>query len=188
MREVTKLGIILLIIAGVAAAILGWVNQITKGPIEEQTIAANNLARQEILSQADEFVQTDINNGENYSIISEIYEGKSNEAVIGYTLKTTPSGYGGEVVVMVGIDTDGVITGVSIGNHNETPGLGAKASDADFKDQYIDKSSDKQIEVIKAGSPSENEIVSISGATITSRAVTHGVNEALRYFNEELNK
>lgn len=186
MKEIVKLGIILFIITAVAAAGLGYVNGITKEPIAEQQRLANIAARTQVLPEAEDFEQMDIKSPENYLIISEVFKGISGDSDIGYTIKTIPSGYGGEVEVMVGISIDGEITGVNIGNHNETPGLGAKASDDDFKGQYTGKNADEEISVIKSGTPAENEIAAISGATITSKAVTRGVNEAIKYFNENL--
>ena len=94
-------------------------------------------------------------------MVTEVYEGLDGNNTIGYTIKTTPKGYGGAVEVMVGIGTDGTIHGVSIGNHAETPGLGAKAADEEFKGQYNGKSVDKNIEVIKNPGPKENEIVAM---------------------------
>ena len=96
--------------------------------------------------------------------------------LIGYTIKTSPKGYGGAVEVMVGISTDGKITGVDIGNHSETPGLGSKASDPAFKDQYLDKDVANSLLVVKGSVNNDNEISAISGATITSNGVTSGEN------------
>lgn len=186
MKEIVKLGVILFIITAVAAAGLGYVNGITKEPIAEQQRLANIAARTQVLPEAESFDQMDIQSPENYLIITEVFKGTQGDNDIGYTIKTIPSGYGGEVEVMVGININGEITGVDIGNHNETPGLGAKASNDDFKRQYTGKTSDAEINVIKSGTPSENEIVAISGATITSKAVTRGVNAAIKYFNENL--
>lgn len=186
MKEILKLGIILCIIAAVAAAILGSVNEVTKGPIEEQKIMADTASRKAILPEAEAFKVLDTQTSDQYMIIEEVYEGVAGGNTVGYTLKTTPIGYSGVVEVMVGINTDGVITGVDIGDHEETPGLGAKAEDAEYVNQYQDKNSDMEIEVIKAGKPSDNQIVAISGATITSKAVTQGVNVAIKYYNENL--
>ena len=69
----------------------------------------------------------------------------------------------------------------------ETPGLGAKASDSSFKDQFSGKSA-SELALIKGSSSGENEISAISGATITSTAVTDGVNVAIELFNSSLNK
>ena len=186
MKEISKLGIILLIITSIAAAGLGFVNGITNGPIEEQMRLADVEAMKQVLPDADDFEQLDIQSPDEYIIITEIFKGTAGGNEKGYTLKTIPGGYGGPVEVMIGISQDGEITGVNIGNHSETPGLGAKASEEGFMGQYKEKNSDMEIKVIKSGAPEEDEIEAISGATITSDAVTNGVNEAIKYYNKEL--
>ncbi|SHG99323.1 RnfABCDGE type electron transport complex subunit G [Tepidibacter thalassicus] len=185
MKEIVKLGMILLIITTVSATVLGVTNNVTLPAIQKQNEIANIKARKEVLPEADDFRAVKDENIKS-EIIKEIYEGLNGNDVVGYTIKTAPKGYGGEIEVMVGIGTDGTIHGVSIGNHAETPGLGAKAADKEFKGQYKGMSVDKNIEVIKNPGPKENEIVAISGATITSKAVTDGVNEAIRVYNEVL--
>ena len=70
---------------------------------------------------------------------------------------------------------------------SETPGLGAKSKDKAFIGQYKDKDA-KELKVIKNGTPKDNEIVAIAGATITSDAVTRGVNQSIKLFDEQLNK
>mgnify|MGYP001168321207 CR=1 FL=1 len=186
MKEIRKLGLILLVITAIAAAALGYVNMITKGPIAEQNRLADIAARKQVLPQAEDFEQLDVKSPGNYLIIKEIYKGLQGGKDIGYTIKTVPNGYGGPVEVMIGISSDGTIIGVNIGNHTETPGLGAKATDEAFKGQYTNKTADMNIKVIKSGTPSDDQISAIAGSTITSVAVTDGVNEAIKYFNENL--
>ena len=70
---------------------------------------------------------------------------------------------------------------------SETPGLGAKANESEFKSQFKDKSASK-LSLVKGKISSENEVSAISGATITSSAVTNGVNSAIEVFNSYLNK
>lgn len=182
-NEIVKLGIILLIITAIAATLLGFVNQITSPVIEAQIIEANNIARKSILSEADSFELIDEDFGPN---ILEVYKGLKGNEIIGYTIKTSPKGYGGDIEVTTGITTDGLISGVSLGTMNETPGLGAKAKDDTFINQYNEKTTENHIAVIKNGTPSDNEIIAISGATITSVAVTNGINTSVDLFNEKL--
>lgn len=183
MKDILKLGVTLFSICAVAALILGGTNSITAPVIEERNIQASNESRKIVLSDADEFKQLE---GMNSDIVVEVYEGLKGKEVIGYTIKTTPKGYGGAVEVMIGISTDGKITGVDIGNHSETPGLGSKATDQAFRDQYVGKEASKTLTVIKGSSSNENEISAISGATITSNGVTSGVNAAMKIYNEKL--
>ena len=81
--------------------------------------------------------------------------------------------------MIIGVCKQATVTGVKITSLSETPGLGAKASNEEFTKQYYGL--EEGISVIKSGMPNGNEISAISGATITSKAVTEGVNAALKY-------
>lgn len=183
MKDILKLGITLFAICAVAALVLGVTNNITAPVIEERNIQASNEARKIVLSEADEFKELD---GMNSDIVLEVYEGIKDGQVIGYTIKTSSKGYGGAIELMVGISKDGKITGVEIGNHSETPGLGSKATEPMFKNQYVDKDVLNSLLVVKGSTNNDNEISAISGATITSNGVTNGVNAAMKIYNEKL--
>ena len=188
MNNIFKLSINLFSICAVAALLLGFTNKLTLPIIEERNMQANNEARQLVLPKANQFQLVSSNEYDNIDgIISEVYEGKNGSDIIGYTIKTLPKGYGGEIELIVGISSEGKIEGINIGNMSETPGLGAKANESDFKDQFNGKNASK-ITVVKGGTASDNEISAISGATITSDAVTNGVNVAIELFNNSLTK
>ena len=106
--------------------------------------------------------------------------------IAGYAIKVAPKGYGGPVEIMVGISTDGKVTGIKILSHTETPGLGANAPQPKFSDQYKDKPTKDKLEVVKTVPSKENQIQAITGATITSKAVTLGVNDAIDFYNSSL--
>jgi len=186
MREITRLGSILFIITAVAAAILAYTNMITEAPIADQILQANITARQSVLQDANSFEEVDKDVFEGYANILEVHKGINNGQIVGYAIKTNPAGYGGPIEVMVGISTEAVVTGINVGNHTETPGLGDLATDDKYEGKYAGKKALQDLTVIKAGSPKENEIIAISGATITSVAVTSGVNAAIKLFNEKL--
>ena len=183
MKDILKLGVTLFAICAVAALVLGVTNNITAPVIEERNIQASNEARKIVLSEADEFKELD---GMNSDIVLEVYEGIKDGQVIGYTIKASSKGYGGAIELMVGISKDGKITGVEIGNHSETPGLGSKATEPMFKNQYVDKDVLNSLLVVKGSTNNDNEISAISGATITSNGVTNGVNAAMKIYNEKL--
>lgn len=183
MKDILKLGVTLFAICAVAALVLGVTNNITAPVIEERNIQASNEARKIVLSETDEFKELD---GMNSDIVLEVYEGIKDGQVIGYTIKTSSKGYGGAIELMVGISKDGKITGVEIGNHSETPGLGSKATEPIFKNQYVDKDVSNSLLVVKGSANNDNEISAISGATITSNGVTSGVNAAMKIYNEKL--
>ncbi|MBQ3420561.1 MAG: RnfABCDGE type electron transport complex subunit G, partial [Romboutsia sp.] len=185
MKDIFKLGTTLFGICAVAALILGVTNNITAPVIEERNIQASNEARKIVLPDADEFKKLDDINSD---MVVEVYEGIKGNNVVGYTIKTSSKGYGGAIESMVGISKDGKITGVEIGNHSETPGLGSKATEPTFKNQYLDKDVSKPLLVIKGSANNENEISAISGATITSNGITNGVNAAMKIYNEKLSE
>lgn len=188
MNNIFKLSINLFAICSVAALLLGFTNKITSPIIEERNIQANNESRKIVLPQAKEFELVDNSEYENIDgIISEVYEGKNGSDIVGYTIKTLPKGYGGEIELIVGISSNGKITGINIDDMSETPGLGAKANEASFKDQFNGKDA-SEITVVKGSASSDDEIAAISGATITSDAVTSGVNVAIELFNSSLGK
>lgn len=186
-KVVFKLGFILLAISAVAACLLALTNYVTAGTIEQINLEANKAARQEVLSEATDFEQvpaeelakiaTEIGL-ENPEELIEAYIGTNGGTVVGYTIKTAPgSGYSGEILMLTGISADGLVTGVSILEHHETPGLGALAVEPAFRDQYKEKSASEKVTVVKID-PTGNQIQAITGSTITSKAVTAGVNMA----------
>ncbi|MDO9493678.1 RnfABCDGE type electron transport complex subunit G [Acetobacterium sp.] len=191
-KVVFKLGFILFIISAVAACALALTNEVTAGTIEKMNIEKNTLARQEVLSDATEFEQVPAEDVEKLAKeigmekpeeLLEVYTGTNGGEVVGYTVKTGPtSGFSGEVQVLTGISTEGIITGITIIKHNETPGLGALAT-GDWKDQFAGKSAGEELAVVKTA-PTEggNEIQAITGATITSKAVTSGVNVSIKVY------
>jgi Na+-translocating ferredoxin:NAD+ oxidoreductase subunit G len=192
MRDIIKTGLILLLICVVAAVALGATNEITKDKISEQRFLANEMAKKQVLSNATSFEDVTGSNLDEmvttFDPIKEVYVGlDASGNVLGYVFKSTPTGFSGVIEVVTGITIDGTITGVRIGNHQETPGLGAKAKDAAFYSQYAGKLSSMPIGISKS-EPSGNDIQAITGATISSVAVTGGVNASVEAFNWILEK
>lgn len=171
------LSLVLLLISVVVALLLAFTNMITKDKIAENTLLEQNAAKQEVLSDATNF--TEVENAEKPDMVKAVFEGKDGTGhVVGWCVNVAPFGYGGEVDLMVGILPDGTVSGMKVVSHSETAGLGAKASEPEFSDKFKGKSADGSVAVIKSGKPKENEIVALSGATITSKAVANGVNAA----------
>lgn len=124
---------------------------------------------------------------EKFGKIKEVFVGYDGDTVVGYVIKTAPGAYGGPIEITTGINNDGSVGGVRMGsNHQETPGLGAKAALPDFYNQYNGMDALAGISVVKAN-PVDNQILAISGATITSDAVTVGVNMASEIFESLTN-
>lgn len=181
MKEIIKLGLTLFTICVISAFALAMTNGLTVETIEENAVKANVEARQEVFSDADDFVLQDDDIAQKFyndnPEVAEVYKAMKSSTVVGFVIKTLPNGYSGAVEVIIGFNLDGVITGVRIGNHQETPGLGANAKTEKFYLQYDGLSVNEEVNVIKTDVvEGNNDIKAISGATITSRAVTKGVN------------
>ena len=170
---VLRLAMTLLIITAVVAALLAGVNAITKDKIAAIQAEKTAKALATVLSDgasAKQIEFTDVS-----GLITAVYESES-----GYAIQVAPNGFGGAVTLMVGVTKDGTVSGISVISHVETAGLGAVAAESTakgeaFRGQYVGMSG--TLAVDKDG----GEVDSISGATITSRAVTNGVNAALAW-------
>jgi len=156
---------------------------LTKDTIAQRTEEAKTKARQEVLSVAKEFNELDIKSelsGQEsiLKMVTGAYSGLSDGNIVGYVFSVVNKGYGGDINITVGIDMEGKITGVNIGKNNETPGLGSKAT-PEITDQLKDLKPVDTLKVVKGESDKAEDIQSISGATITSRAVTDAVQAAV---------
>ena len=180
-----KLALRLIIITVVAGLLLGLTYNITAQPIAEQEAKAAEEARMAVLPSAQEFEQIDISSyqsSEEYSVITEAYSAKTDGQDSGMTVSLCVNGFSAGLNLTVGINADGTISGVQIGSMDETPGLGANAKNPEFTDQFAGKTA--PLEVAKNSVSSDNQILALTGATITSRAVTNAVNTAVDFFNE----
>ncbi len=174
-KEVIKVATILFAITAVAAAILAGVNSVTAPVIAENDRKAQEIAMKQVLPEATIFEKMEYEVNEN-STVTEIY---SSDA--GYAVKVAPKGYGGAISMIVGVDNDLKVTGVEVISQSETAGLGAKCTNSEFKAQFVGKT--ENIVVTKNGAK-ENEVDAITSATITSKAVTKGVNDAINAAKE----
>ncbi|MCE5343028.1 MAG: FMN-binding protein [Eubacteriales bacterium] len=157
---------ILTVITLCAALLLALTNFVTIGPIAATSAKAADEARKAVLSEAEDFEPLTHDD-----TVDSLYRGLKSGATVGYTATVTVSGYGGPVEVTVGLDANGVLTGLNVGGSKfaETAGLGAKAKEPAFTDQFIGKQTPVTL---------KKDVDAISGATITSTAVTKGVNAA----------
>ena len=162
----------LLVIAAVITTLLFLTNNTTEAKIAQNQADANVASRKEVLPDADDFDEKTVNvDGVEYTY---------------YVFSGSNKGYGGAVVAMVGISSDGKVVGVKVTEaSDETPGLGAKwiaadASGNERRAQFVgDIPEGGSFAVKKDG----GKIEAVAGATITSRAVTHDVNDAIAQYN-----
>lgn len=104
--------------------------------------------------------------------------------MVGYVFSTKASSYGGPIQVMTGISKDGKVTGVVLVSTSDTPGLGLNAQKPEFRDQYRQQAPEKGFEVVKGGGAKEGQINAMTGATISSKAVTTAVNAAVAEYQK----
>ena len=159
--------LVLTVIAGVTTAALVLTEGVTTPIIEEQQAAAADAARVAVLPEADSFTQCTVEEMPEGGI--DAYQADNGA---GYVITAEARGYGGQLRVMVGIGSDGLITGTEVLVNNETQGLGSRVSEHDFMDQYIGK--DSTLEGVQA----------ISGTTISSNAFSNAVKTAYQIYGE----
>ena len=197
MNKIVKNTLILTAITVVSGLLLGIVYNVTKEPIAQAQENTKQEAYRAVLTDASSFETVDFDaesalslsseNGYTSDTITEVAEGKDDSGeTIGYVISVQSSeAYDGTLDLSVGIGSDGTVKGVEMLSISETAGLGMKADEAEFKDQYKDKNVES-FSVTKTGEDGDNMIDAISGATITSNAVTNAVNSALVYYQNEL--
>ena len=168
-KYVLRLAVTLLLITAVVAALLAGVNSITKPIIDQLNAEKTQKAIEAVLPGGGESVDFTDSTG----LVSVVYKGES-----GYAVQVAPVGFDGAITMMVGVDFDGNVLGISVIDQSETAGLGAvcaattSAGEA-FRGQFVGMSG--TVTVSKDG----GEVDAITGATITSRAVCKGITAAL---------
>jgi Na+-translocating ferredoxin:NAD+ oxidoreductase subunit G len=196
LRDTIKITLITLI----SGILLGFVFQITKEPIAKAQEDAKQNAYKKVFSQATSFEEDSAFNKEDaakYLEEQKMSESQidllvkaldSDKNVIGYVVNVTNhKAYSGDISYTIGVKTDGTLNDFEILSISETAGLGMKAKEDKFKSQFHNVKVD-QFTVTKQKAGSESEIEAISGATITSKAVTNGVNAGISYINSILAK
>lgn len=141
---------------------------ITEPAAAAQRVKAKNDAMKELVKDAESFKAIDGKEG--------WYAGIKGGKVIAYVVPASGKGYAGKIEMLAAVTTDGKAMDFKVLKHAETPGLGDKMVFPKFRDQFANKVA-KDLEVVKV--PTDKNIQALTGATITSRAVTNGVREAV---------
>lgn len=173
---VLKPALTLFVIAAVMALFLGGTNLLTADTIRQREAQTQQQAIEKVLpADSYEAAETTLS-GVAYSY----YKAVKNSQTAGYAFILSCNGYGGAVQTVVGIGTDGKITGVEVSDvSGETPGLGQNAKNDSFTKQFLAK--DSNLTVVKSGA-GEDQVNAVTGATITSNAVTKNINTAFLLF------
>ena len=198
MDKIIKNTLILTVITVVSGLLLGLVYDITKEPIATAQENTRQEAFRSVLPDAASFEEYEGYDAEKAGDpprenrydpdeISGAVTGKDGSGeTVGYVVNViSHEGYAGDIEISVGIAADGTVTGIEMLSISETAGLGMKAAEADFKDQFKDRKVEK-FSYTKSGESGDDMIDAISGATITTNAVTNAVDAALVYYQNEL--
>lgn len=170
-KYILRLTLTLLLICAAVAGILAAVNAVTAPIIAASKESKTQQAISAVLPGGGEKI--DFAGADATGMVLEVYASEA-----GYAVKVAPSGFGGAITMMVGVDTEGKVLGISVISHAETPGLGAVAAQntdkgVAFREQFVGL-----ISGITIGG-GENQVDSLSGATISSQAIVDGVNAAI---------
>ena len=189
-KYIITLTVTLFITCVIVAGLLGLVNGVTAGPIAEINLQKTQEAMLAVVADPDNttFSESPLENTQAMTdaataaggTLGDIYEAQVNGETVGYAVTVSASGSQGTIEMMVGVDAEGTVTGVSIVSHSETSGIGTKIMNNDLLDsgvgvldQFIGKSAaDGTLSV-------GTNVDAITGATVSTRGVTTGVNTAL---------
>ena len=195
-NKIIKDALALTLITLVAGVTLGGVYEITKDPIAKQEAQAKAGAYEQVFTDAAAFEAVEMDDTLTKTIRDQLdqegYKAQSIEEVmraedqsgetLGYAFTVvTSEGYGGDIQFSMGVQNDGTLNGISILSIGETAGLGMNADTPAFKDQFVGKQVEK-LQYTKNGATQDDEINAISGATVTTNAMTNGVNAGLCAF------
>lgn len=193
-----KDAIALFLITLISGLALSYVYELTKTPIAEQAVIKQEKANKAVFAVADSFkkdealtqkaMSTDLATinadykGISLGEISQALDASGN--IIGYDVTvTTKQSYKDFITLVFGYSLDGSIKGIQIMTISETAGLGMNATKPEFLNQYVNKKVESFV-VTKTGSTADNQIDAISGATITSKAVTNAVNAGISFIKD----
>ena len=195
-NKIIKDALALTLITLVAGVALGGVYEITKDPITKQEAQAKAEASEQVFTDAAAFEAVEMDDALTKTIRDQLdqegYKAQSIEEVmraedqsgetLGYAFTVvTSEGYGGDIQFSMGVQNDGTLNGISILSIGETAGLGMNADTPAFIDQFVGKQVEK-LQYTKNGATQDDEINAISGATVTTNAMTNGVNAGLCAF------
>ncbi len=161
-----RLVITLALVCAVIAALLATVNAVTKNKIDEHKLESQKKAVFEVFPGAADCDPYEEETGHDVYVV---YGDKEKKDIVGYAVKVAPVGFGGEIEMMVGIGADGKTTGVSVITMSETPGVGTKTNSESFLSRFKGKDGSVAVGV---------DVDAVTGATISSKAITAGVREA----------
>jgi len=190
MKETIKLGLVLLLVTAIAGGVLAGVNSITGPVIAEREKMESLSAILELFPDANDSVEYDEAQVAEVAAsnpgITEITQVLSDGEVLGYAITVVSGGYAGDIRTLVGVDSEGVLSGIKVLVMSETAGLGSRiVDDPAFAESFQGKGAGGSVTPAGAGA-GDDEVMMLSGATVSTNAVVKGVNEALDAFASNL--
>ena len=182
LKKAFHLGGTLFAVTAITGIILGVVEHYTSQAIKQVELAAKTAAFKNVLPMAQTFEPVDAVADE---YVIDVAKGVDASGLAGWCMTVETKSYGGPLQFIAGITKDGTVKAINILSHSDTPGLGARSTEPEFYEQFNDKTT-LPLKVVKGSAGNADEIAAISGATITSTAVTTGVNAAVEYWNKNL--
>ncbi len=188
MKDILRLAVILTIIAAGSGLVLSLVERQTREPIAEQRRQETLRALKAVMPPADNEPDADTvtlvvgKNKKGKDITREFFRGRQGDALSGVAFRVVaPDGYSGNIEVMVGVDPAGLVSGIAILTHAETPGLGSLIEQDWFKDQFKGKSLENADWRVKKDG---GQFDQITGATISPRAIVQAVKAGLEFYRD----
>lgn len=185
MRELVKMVVVLTVICGASGFVLSYVNQVTQAPREYQLLkyVQEPSIKAVLPSYSNDPIKDRIEvtlgkNEKGEPIQKTVFPAKENGKVVAIAYGSAANGYHGPIDVMVGINPEGKLTGISVMTHSETPGLGARVVEPAFSEQFAGLELSGQLNVAAQG----GTINAVSGATLSSKGVVNAVRSALEVF------
>lgn len=178
--------ILLCIICLVTTGLVALTYVSTQEARDRQAELTANANRRELCPDAAGFEPVSLTDDQLATGLTEAFEAvDADGAPLAWLISAAEKGYGGDVPVLIVIDLDGQITGVKVLGNNETPGLGKKVADKAFIGQFTGQSAEN-VFAVKTAAADQVLIDAVTGATISSRAVTNAVNAVLAFYQSQL--
>lgn len=169
-------GIVLFIIAAVSAGVLAAVNSFTSRVIANNAMQLVTEARRQVLPVAASFKEEEAKEVEGMNFIPGYGE---DNMIVGYVVSVDQNGYAGNINFVLGLDTEGKISGINVISSGETPGLGARINDKEWQEHWIGKDDSHEF---------NKSTDAFAGATISPNAVYTGMMRAIKVYKSEVIK
>lgn len=181
MNDMIRMGTFLFIITAIAGVLLAFTENLTSPLIGENRIKKLEEARQEVLPEAKSFANAEFKDPANGQTFQYAAGFKEDGQLAGIVLSSSPKGYAGPIEMVLGLDSQGKISGVKILSQKETPGLGTKLADPSFLEPFRKVINEKSAPVFLVKKDG-GDIDAITAATISSRAFCNGIRDSMSTF------